>query len=66
MTQLRHCRLYPIFLQYKKAEKTRLDDLSRDNKVKDDSRKEELEELENKLRRQKDSLDEEKRSPLES
>ena len=49
------------FEKYKKTEKTRLDDIARDNKVKDDSRKEELEALEDKLRRQKDSLDEEKR-----
>ena len=49
------------FEKYKKAEKARLDDFARDNKVKDDSRKEELEKLENKLRRQKDSIDEEKR-----
>ena len=49
------------FENYKKSEKTRLEDLARENKVKDDSRKEELELLEDKLRRQKDSLDEEKR-----
>ena len=49
------------FEKYKKAEKARLDDFARDNKVRDDSRKEELEKLENKLRRQKDSIDEEKR-----
>ena len=49
------------FENYKKLEKTKLEDLARENKVKDDSRKEELELLEDKLRRQKDSLDEEKR-----
>ena len=49
------------FESYKKSEKTRLEDLARENKVKDDSRKEELEMIEDKLRKQKDSLDEEKR-----